>query len=205
MVMARTTSNWPLTIILVTALSAEYTTSGFYTIPRFITPKLVQLNDIQTLSNHPHRRSARPQLTMKNDDEAEIAEEMNNTDGTKREGLTWEELSADPELRKIEFDSSMNRKNSLLLPQRISQAITTLAWLFVAGGIILNQFGLAYIKDPSGGIGIGSLDERDFQREVLREGRTIKTADAERTVSMISKDIATNYIVNLKVKDQSYL
>jgi hypothetical protein len=204
MVMARTTSNWPLTIILVTALSAEYTTSGFYTIPRFITPKLVQLNDIQTLSNHPHRRSARPQLTMKNDDEAEIAEEMNNT-GTKREGLTWEELSADPELRKIEFDSSMNRKNSLLLPQRISQAITTLAWLFVAGGIILNQFGLAYIKDPSGGIGIGSLDERDFQREVLREGRTIKTADAERTVSMISKDIATNYIVNLKVKDQSYL
>ncbi len=202
--MARTTSNWPLTIILVTALSAEYTTSGFYTIPRFITPKLVQLNDIQTLSNHPHRRSARPQLTMKNDDEAEIAEEMNNT-GTKREGLTWEELSADPELRKIEFDSSMNRKNSLLLPQRISQAITTLAWLFVAGGIILNQFGLAYIKDPSGGIGIGSLDERDFQREVLREGRTIKTADAERTVSMISKDIATNYIVNLKVKDQSYL
>jgi hypothetical protein len=143
---------------------------------------------------------------MKNDDEAKIAEEMNNTDrDAKREGLTWEELSADPELRKMEFDSSMNRKNSLLLPQRISQAITTLAWLFVAGGIILNQFGLAYVKDPSGGIGIGSLDERDFQREVLREGRRMNNANAERTVSMISKDIATNYIANLKGKDQSYL
>jgi len=200
--MARTTNTWPLMIILVTALSAQYSTAGFCTIPRFITPKLVQLNGIQTQSNHPHRRSARRQLSMNDDDEVKL--DKDNADrGTKREGLTWEELSADPELRKMEFDSSMNRKNSLLLPQRISQAITTLAWLFVAGGIILNQFGLAYIKDPSGGIGIGSLDERDFQREVLREGRRINNADAERTVSMIPKDIATDYI--LKGKNQSYM
>jgi len=141
---------------------------------------------------------------MNDDDEVKL--DKDNADrGTKREGLTWEELSADPELRKMEFDSSMNRKNSLLLPQRISQAITTLAWLFVAGGIILNQFGLAYIKDPSGGIGIGSLDERDFQREVLREGRRINNADTERTVSMIPKDIASKYILNLNGKDQSYM
>ena len=78
---------------------------------------------------------------------------------------------SDPELQKIEFESSINRKNAMLLPQRISAAVTTLGWLFVGGGILLNQLGLAYVRDPAGGIRIGSLDERDFQAEVVRGGR----------------------------------
>ena len=99
-------------------------------------------------------------------------------DEEKRAGLTWEEMMSDPELRQIEFDSSIKRKNSLLLPQRISAAVTTLGWLFVGFGILLNQLGLAYVQDPSGGIRIGSLDERDFQAEVVRGGRRREAAAA---------------------------
>jgi hypothetical protein len=89
----------------------------------------------------------------------------------RRAGVTWEEMMSDPELRQIEFDSSVRRKNAMLLPQRISAAVTTLGWLFVGCGILLNQLGLAYVRDPTGGIRIGSLDERDFQAEVVRGGR----------------------------------
>ncbi|KAL7502101.1 hypothetical protein ACHAWX_000456 [Stephanocyclus meneghinianus] len=70
---------------------------------------------------------------------------------------SWEELQSDPELSRIELESSIRRKNAMLLPQRISQAVSTLAWTFVIVGILLNQFGYAYIRDPSGGIGIGTL------------------------------------------------
>lgn len=79
---------------------------------------------------------------------------------------SWAELQADPELSRQEFESSMKRRNSMLLPQRISQAVSAFAWLFVIVGIILNQLGYAYIRDPTGGIGVGTLDERDFQREL---------------------------------------
>jgi hypothetical protein len=154
----------------------------------------MQCNDICVPSKHHPHRSVRRQQNMNDEDEVEKSEETKNKDGcTKREGLTWEELSLDPELRKIEFDSSMERKNSLLLPQRISQAITTLAWLFVVSGIILNQLGLAYVKDPSGGIRIGSLDERDFQREVLREGRMMNNAKKESSpVSIVPTEISSH-------------
>jgi hypothetical protein len=51
----------------------------------------------------------------------------------------------------------MQRKNTMLLPQRISQATGIVAWSFVIGGIILNALGYAWVRDPSGGIGIGTL------------------------------------------------
>ncbi|KAL3782415.1 hypothetical protein ACHAW5_010305 [Stephanodiscus triporus] len=102
----------------------------------------------------------------RNDDEDD-----DDDDEKKRAGLTWEEIMSDPELRKIEYDSSVNRKNAMLLPQRISAAVTTLGWIFVVCGVVLNQLGYAYVKDPAGGIRIGSLDERDFQVEVVKEGR----------------------------------
>ena len=95
----------------------------------------------------------------------------NKDEEERRAGVTWEEMMSDPELRQIEFDSSVRRKNAMLLPQRISAAVTTLGWLFVGCGILLNQLGLAYVRDPTGGIRIGSLDERDFQAEVVRGGR----------------------------------
>ena len=183
--MARATNYCLLMIIFVISSSAQSSAACF----------CITRHGIRLPPNHLHRQSARRQLRMYDDDEVEKSEDSNDTDSsTKREGLTWEELSADPELRKIEFDSSMNRKNSLLLPQRISQAITTLAWLFVAGGIILNQLGLAYIKAPSGGIGIGSLDERDFQREIIREGRRINTENEKGTVFVVPKEYATHHI-----------
>ena len=72
-----------------------------------------------------------------------------------------------------------------------------MAWLFVAGGIVLNQLGLAYVKDPSGGLGIGSLDERDFQREVIREGRMIHNAEKESsTVSFVPTEISSHHILS---------
>ena len=81
---------------------------------------------------------------------------------------SWAELQADEELRRAELQSSINRKNNMLLPQRISQAITTLGWTFVVTGVILNSLGLAWIERPEGGLGIGTLDQRDFQREMYR-------------------------------------
>merc|ERR1719291_164769 len=84
-------------------------------------------------------------------------------------GYTWEELQADPELRRLELESSRNRENRVFLPERISRAVTTLGWGFVVVGLLLNQFGLAWVRDPSGGVSIGTLDERDFQREVAKE------------------------------------
>ena len=88
-------------------------------------------------------------------------------------------LQADPEWRELEFKKSMQRRNNLFLPQRISAAVTTLGWLFVGGGIILNALGYAWVKDPSGGLGVGTLDERDFQREVIREQRRANKEMAE--------------------------
>ena len=81
---------------------------------------------------------------------------------------SWAELQADEELRRAELQSSINRKNNMLLPQRISQAITTLGWTFVVTGVILNSLGYAWIERPEGGLGIGTLDQRDFQREMYR-------------------------------------
>ncbi len=112
-------------------------------------------------------------------DENDVAKENEKEEeNVGREGgddlLTWEQIMSDPELRKLEYDNSINRKNAMLLPQRISSAITSLGWLFVGGGIILNQLGYAYVRDSSGGIRIGSLNERDFQLEVVMEGRAAK-------------------------------
>ena len=84
------------------------------------------------------------------------------------ESYTWAELQADEKLRQTEFNSSIKRKNTMLLPQRISQAITTLGWTFVITGVVLNSMGLAFVPRNGGGIGVGTLEERDFQREMLR-------------------------------------
>mmetsp|Transcript_24526 Transcript_24526/g.52015 ORF Transcript_24526/g.52015 Transcript_24526/m.52015 type:complete len:207 (+) Transcript_24526:195-815(+) len=139
----------------------------------------------------PRRRHPFPSLHLsgKNDDNGGDDTEKDNADGESERGesYTWEELQADPELRKLEFDSSTNRKNSMLLPQRISQAVTALGWSFVIGGIILNSLGFAWVKDPSGGIGIGTLDERDFQRELMREGRKARNEREEKPNLTISK------------------
>lgn len=109
-------------------------------------------------------------LRTSNDEKDEIsANDESNDDDRKEEGLTWDEMMADPDLRQLENESSRKEWNAMLLPQRISQAVTTLGWMFVVGGAILPYFGFAYVRKPEGGIGIGSLDARDFQRELMRK------------------------------------
>ena len=97
-------------------------------------------------------------LNAQNDKNDSTESELEkNLDDKESTSYTWEELQADPELSQLERKSSMQRKNAMLLPQRISQATGILAWTFVIVGIILNTLGYAYIRDPSGGIGIGTL------------------------------------------------
>ena len=106
---------------------------------------------------------------------------------------SWAELQADEELRQLEFKSSMKRKNMLFLPQRISKAIYTLGWMFVITGIILNSLGFAYVEKPGGGLGIGTLDQREFQREMYRrdDSTSSKKIGDVKTISR------TNNIVEL--------
>ena len=47
---------------------------------------------------------------------------------------------ADLELSQLEHNSSIQRKNAMLLPWRISQATSIVAWTFVIGGILLNSW-----------------------------------------------------------------
>lgn len=104
------------------------------------------------------------------------------------ESYSWAELQADEKLRQMEYNSSIKRKNAMLLPQRISRAIYTLGWTFVITGIILNAFGFAWVQNPEGGIGIGTLDQRDFQRELYRR---VDDNDGGKT-----KDYANNHIIS---------
>jgi len=118
-----------------------------------------------------------------NNDDDDDDEQKQKSDGKKEkddtvDGYTWAELQADPELSKFEFKSSMKRKNKMFLGQNISRAITTLGWAFVIGGFVLNSVGYAWVKNPAGGLGVGTLDERDFQREIMREERRANNEDA---------------------------
>ena len=93
----------------------------------------------------------------KNNDIETTEKDTKSTQDTKSNSYSWEELQADPELSQLERQSSLRRKNAMLLPQRISQATGIVAWTFVIVGIVLNTLGYAYVRDPSGGIGIGTL------------------------------------------------
>lgn len=112
-------------------------------------------------------------LQMREDDEDGSSEKVEN-DGKRKEdddrnknSYTWEEIQADPELSKLESDSTKKRFDLWLLPGRISRAVTTLAWGFVIVGFSLNLVGYGFVRDESGfGLRIGTMDERNFQREV---------------------------------------
>lgn len=134
-----------------------------------------------------------------NNDNDVASEDSKNQKKTKSDidnSYSWAELQADEELRQLEFKSSMKRKNMLFLPQRISKAIYTLGWMFVITGIILNSFGFAYVEKPGGGLGIGTLDQREFQREMYRrdDGDTASSKKIGDDAKTISK---TNNIAGL--------
>ena len=115
---------------------------------------------------------------------------------------SWAELQADEELRRAELQSSINRKNNMLLPQRISQAITTLGWTFVVTGVILNSLGYAWIERPEGGLGIGTLDQRDFQREMYRRSSSSSTDGGGKKVDASSNIVSRVYNM-MTLKDLS--
>lgn len=94
-------------------------------------------------------------LATNNDDNLNDKDKQSTDESNS---YSWAELQADPELSKLERNSSIQRKNAMLLPQRISQATSIVAWSFVIGGIVLNSLGYAWVRDPSGGIGIGTLE-----------------------------------------------
>ena len=116
----------------------------------------------------------------------------------ERQGLTYDEMMRDPELREKEFKASMKRKKDLFLGQTISRAVQTLAWGFVAVGFIANILGYAWVADPSGGLKIGTLEERDFQREMIREKRKAET-EKDKTVTISSLD---NHVLSWLEQDQ---
>jgi hypothetical protein len=66
--------------------------------------------------------------------------------------------------------------------------------MFVITGIILNSLGFAYVKKPGGGLGIGTLDQRDFQREMYRRDDSDTSSKKIGDVKTISR---TNNIVEL--------
>ena len=118
----------------------------------------------------------------------------------ERQGLTYDEMMRDPELREREFKASMKRKNELFLGQTISRAVQTLAWGFVAVGVIANILGYAWVADPSGGLKIGSLEERDFQREMIKEKRRAETEKEEVALSRIQS--SDNHVLSWLEQDK---
>ena len=121
----------------------------------------------------------------------------------ERQGLTYDEMMRDPELREREFKASMKRKNELFLGQTISRAVQTLAWGFVAVGFIANILGYAWVADPSGGLKIGTLEERDFQREMIKEKRRAEAEKEEPvTISLSRIQSLDNHVLSWLEQDQ---
>ena len=138
------------------------------------------------------------------DDDNNTDTEGEKDDAEEREGLTYDELMRDPELRQMEYDESMRRKKNMFLGQSISSAIQSLAWFFVFGGIILNQLGYAWVKSPSGGLGVGTLDQRDFQREMMRGSSRVKGTNEEIPSVPISRiENTNNHIFNWLEHEQN--
>ena len=149
-----------------------------------------------------HHRSIRRYLTSNDDNNTDTEGEKD--DAEEREGLTYDELMRDPELRQMEYDESMRRKKNMFLGQSISSAIQSLAWFFVFGGIILNQLGYAWVKSPSGGLGVGTLDQRDFQREMMGGSSRVKGPNEEIPVVPISRiENTNNHIFNWLEHEQN--
>ena len=125
------------------------------------------------------------QLSLQ-EDEAETPKkkEVNEDDS-----YSWAELQADERVRQLELNSSRKIRNTMLLPQRIAKAITTLGWSFVITGIVLNSLGFAWVERPEGGIGVGTLDQRDFQREMNK-----RVDVSSKTISRINYDDLKDWV-----------
>lgn len=90
----------------------------------------------------------------------------NDDDNMKEPSLTLAELA------QMEENASRKNLEQLLLPNRISEAVTKLAWLFVLSGFALNAFGYGYVVKSDvpfyQRIQIDTLENRQFQMEVRK-------------------------------------
>ena len=128
-----------------------------------------------------------------NDDINPTKNKEKESDDNDNYSYSWAELQADEKLRQLEVQKSINRRNNMLLPKRISQAVTTLGWTFVVTGIVLNSLGFACVKKPEWGLGIGTLDQRNFQRELYRRSDD-STKDANNMISRASGAASEGYV-----------
>jgi len=195
---------------LLLLLTAAQCCAGFYTsaapsISRLPSHRIIHTyselcHDMHHFNQQPKQRSLSISMLRTSNDNHEnhddkdesSANDESNDENRKKEGLTWDEMMADPELRQLENESSRKEWNELLLPQRVSQAVTTVGWMFVVGGAILPYFGFAYVRKPEGGIRIGTLDERDFQRELMRKDTLSRKESKPTTISISRSSEETN-------------
>mmetsp|Transcript_7206 Transcript_7206/g.8214 ORF Transcript_7206/g.8214 Transcript_7206/m.8214 type:complete len:219 (-) Transcript_7206:88-744(-) len=89
--------------------------------------------------------------------------------------LTYDELSRDPNLLMQSERASDNILNTLTLPNRIGDAITTTGWVFVGVGLLLNINGYGYVVNSEGRITIDTLDNRAFQMEINKGNKRART------------------------------
>mmetsp|Transcript_8578 Transcript_8578/g.14266 ORF Transcript_8578/g.14266 Transcript_8578/m.14266 type:complete len:167 (-) Transcript_8578:206-706(-) len=79
------------------------------------------------------------------------------------------------EIARIEEEASRKVMNRLLLPNRIGEAVTSMAWFFVGSAVLLQGFGYGYVINDNHMISIDTLENREFQvtmRKSMREAKT---------------------------------
>ena len=129
--------------ILLVAIAGQYCDGLCGIHPPRTNNKLVKSNHYRSCNSYPRYRVLQL-MNLSNDDNDENTDKDDKLEDFKKEeeqrvGLTYDELMQDPEYRQMEFDESQKRRRSLFLGQDISRAITSLGWLFVIVGIILNK------------------------------------------------------------------
>lgn len=119
---------------------------------------------LYTQTQFPRVSTKQHQFLMRR--EAEDHEDKNDMElETKESPMSLADLS------RLEEEASRKNLERLLLPDRIGQAVTKVAWLFVLSGFVLNIFGYGYVVQANHLIKIDTLENRQFQMEVRKSIR----------------------------------
>jgi len=119
--------------------------------------------------------SRRRMVENNNDEKEKEKSSSNKNDEDNNNLLTYDELSRDPNLLIQSEKASDNILNTLTLPNRIGDAITTMGYLFVGVGLLLNINGYGYVVNSEGRITIDTLDNRAFQMEINKGNKRART------------------------------
>jgi hypothetical protein len=99
---------------------------------------------------------------MQDDDDDDDDDADDDDKEEKDKPMTPAEISA------MEAESSRKVSGRLELPGRIGEAVSAAAYLFVACGLLLNFFGYAYVLQDNHTIRIDTLENRQFQVELIK-------------------------------------